>query len=171
MTGVRIARDATGLYLTSPVLLVIAVVPAAVRGVQVLRSGGPPDGTALSEGLLGIVRVLFAAAAIPVAAGWRPTPRAWRTPDLSHVGAAWRASPFDWSGMVIDLIVYGIVYGLINLAIAAASGDPVLWGLVQPRSTADPAVATHLVVFVSKNLTVISVATIHILWALRLIRL
>ena len=83
--------------------------------------------------------------------------------------------------MVIDLIVYGIIYGLINLAIAAASiamprsactsAATLSFGDSCNRSTADPGVATHLVVFVSKNLTVIPVATIHIRWALRLIRL
>lgn len=97
--------------------------------------------------------------------------RAWTTPDLGDVGAAWKASPFDWSGMVGDLIVYGLIYGLINLAIAIASGDPVLWGLVHPWSAADPAMGTHLAVFVTRNLTVIPIATIHIPWALRLIRL
>lgn len=125
----------------------------------------------MSEGFVGVARVLFAVAAIAVAAGWRPSPRAWTTPALGDVDAAWTASPFDWLSMLSDLVVYGLIYGLINLAIAVVSGDPVLWGLVQPPPNTDPGMVTHLVVFVTKNLTVIPVATIHILWALRLIRL
>jgi len=32
-----------------------------------------------------------------------------------------------WPWMLIDLVVYGLIYGLIALVSAVISGDPVLW--------------------------------------------
>lgn len=161
--GLTTVAASAWMYVTTPVLVVIALVPVGLRLAQVLRGAGTPQGSPASEVLVGGFRVLLALAALAVAAGWRPLADGLRPPSLEGLGASWGRPGFDWGGMAVDLMVYVLIYGALHLVVTAASGA------VGPRLGGDPDTVVGMVQFGFKNLLVIPVGAIHMLWLLRLI--
>lgn len=168
--GLGITRDALGMYLTSATLILVALVPTMVRSVQVLQTGtGIPEGNIASEALVGFFRVLLAGAIILVSLGWTPLSEPFTLPASDGFASAWADGNVDWGEMVIDLVVYALVFGGLNILLGLVLTDDLLGGLWPAADDATVAVRIGLVQFIVKNLLVIPVATIHILWAIRLI--
>lgn len=165
LTAAVAALSGVRFMVMHPIVLVVATIPAAIRVVQALRSE-LGDSSIVFEGVVGAMRVALAMTIVAAAAGWSPPSGA--TLDTSTLGAAWTNDDVDVWSVVIDVGLYAALYGMLNWLVVGRGEHTLIMQLIGERVDQS---AADAIVFAIKNLLVIPVATIHLLWALRIIPL
>lgn len=141
------------LYATSPILLLLASVPTAMRTWQTLRGDGTPAADPVSETIVGAFRIGLIVAVVAMSNGWRPPLSP--VPDVSS-----GTFSADWGQIVADGAMFALVFGFLNLVLIVATG-----GMQESLST--PAATAR---FAIRNALLVPAATIHVLWVFRLLR-
>lgn len=169
--GFGYARDATDVYTHSVLLVAVALVPTVVRGVQVVRGGGTPEGSMVSETLVGLTRVALAVAVVSMAAGQLPAPATGNFPwhPTTSFDEWWNSLSSNLGEVTFDVTAYAIIYGLANLIVAGGASQPVLGRALRAIGVEDTETGIGLTRFVIKNQVVIPIALVHMLRVLRVV--
>jgi len=156
-------------YGTHPILIAISIIPAAIRAAQMLKN--KYLSSHLLEATAGISRVVLVFTIIAVSAHTGLVGLLSGQALAESLYQSFQYARASWLGMIVQLVLFGLLFGLINLLIiyvARKVSTPKLTKSSQaPRGgLTDIAMA---VVFAIKNALIIPISMIYLLRVLRII--
>ena len=156
-------------YITHPILIAISIIPAAIRAAQMLKN--KYLSSHLLEALAGISRVVLVFAIIAVSA---PSGIAGVLSGQALAESFYQSFQYvkaGWPGILLQLVLFALLFGLINLLINYVVGKVSSAKLANgPKAgSRELTPGGNAVLFVIKNTLVIPISMIYLFRVLGII--